>query len=30
MASRIIDSYDNPITQIKATVEDGGVKLYTL
>ncbi len=30
MASRIIDSYDNPITQIKATVEDGAVKLYTL
>ena len=30
MASRIIDSYDNPITQIKATVEDGRVKLYTL
>ena len=30
MASRIINSYDNPITQIKATVEDGEVKLYTL
>ncbi len=30
MASRIIDSYDNPITQIKATVEEGKVKLYTL
>ena len=30
MASRIIDSYDNPITHIKATVEDGKVKLYTL
>ena len=30
MAARIIDSYDNPITQIKATAEDGEVKLYTL
>ena len=30
MATAIINSYDNPITQIKATVEDGGVKLYTL
>ena len=30
MAVRIIDSYDNPITQIKATAEDGEVKLYTL
>ncbi len=30
MATAIIDSYDNPITQIKAVVEDGAVKLYTL
>ena len=30
MASRIIASYEHPITQIKATVEDGNVKLYTL
>ena len=30
MASRIIDSYDNPITQIKAVVEDDKFKLYTL
>ncbi len=30
MASRIIDSYDAPITQLKATVEDDKVKLYTL
>jgi ATP-dependent Clp protease ATP-binding subunit ClpA len=30
MAGRIIASYDHPITQIKATVEDGNVKLYTL
>ncbi len=30
MASRIIDSYDNPITQLKATAENGTIKLYTL
>ena len=30
MATRIIDSYDNPVTQIKATVENGEIKLYTL
>ncbi len=30
MATRIIDSYKTPITQIKATAEDGQVKLYTL
>ena len=30
MATAIIDSYDNPITQIKAVVEAGAVKLYTL
>ncbi len=30
MASRIIESFDDPITQLKATVENGQVKLYTL
>ena len=30
MATRIIESYDNPVTQVKATVENGEVKLYTL
>ncbi len=30
MASCIIDSYDHPVTHIKATVEDGQIKLYTL
>ena len=30
MASAIINSYDDPITQLKATVEEGQVKLYTL
>ncbi len=30
MASKIIDSYENPITQVKATVEDEKVRLYTL
>ena len=30
MATRIIDSYENPITQIKATVEEEQIKLYTL
>ena len=30
MASCIIDSYDHPVTQLKATVEDGQIKLYTL
>ena len=30
MATRIIDSYDAPITQIRATVEDGKIQLYTL
>ncbi len=30
MASRIIESFDDPITQLKATAEDGQVKLYTL
>ena len=30
MATKIIDSYESPITQIKASAEDGQVKLYTL
>ncbi len=30
MATRIIDSYENPVTQIRATVEDDAVKLYCL
>ena len=30
MATKIIDSYENPITQIKATVEEEQIKLYTL
>ena len=30
MATKIIDSYENPITQVKATVEDEKVQLYTL
>ena len=30
MAARVIESYETPITQIKATAEDGVVKLYTL
>ena len=30
MAARIIESYETPITQIKATAEDGAVKIYTL
>ena len=30
MATRIIDSYETPVTQIKATAEDGEVKLYCL
>ena len=30
MAARIIASYETPITQIKATAEDGAVELYTL
>ncbi len=30
MATQIIDSYEHPITQVKATVEDDAVKLYTL
>ena len=30
MAARIIESYETPVTQIKATAEDGAVELYTL
>lgn len=30
MATKIIDSYDHPITQIRATIEDGAIRLYTL
>ena len=30
MAARIIDSFENPITQISATAVDGAVQLYTL
>ena len=30
MSARIIESYETPITQIKATAEDGAVELYTL
>jgi len=30
MATRIIDSYENPVSQVKATVEDNEVRLYTL
>ena len=30
MATRIIDSYDHPVTQVRATIEDGKVQLYTL
>ena len=30
MATCIIESYDNPVTAVKATVENGEVKLYTL
>ena len=30
LATRIIDSYEHPITQVKATVEQESVQLYTL
>ena len=30
IAARMIESYENPITQIKATVDEDKVKLYTL
>jgi len=30
MATKIIDSYENPVSHVRATVEDGEIKLYTL
>ncbi len=30
MATRIIDSYEHPISQVKAVVEEGAIRLYTL
>ena len=30
MATKIIDSYEHPISQIKATVENEEISLYTL
>ena len=30
MAAQIIDAFEDPVTQLSATVEDGAVKLYTL
>ena len=30
MAAQMIDSYEHPLSQIRATVEDGKVKIYTL
>jgi len=30
MATRIIDSYENPVSQVKATVENDVIQLYTL
>ena len=30
MATQIIDSYENPVTQIRATAENDAVKLYCL
>lgn len=30
MATKIIDSYENPVTQVKTTVENGKVSLYTM
>jgi len=30
MATRIIDSYEHPISQVKATVEDDAIQLYCL
>ena len=30
MATKIIDSYENPVSQVKATAEEDAVKLYTL
>ena len=30
MATKIIDSYENPVSQVRATVEEDAVRLYTL
>jgi len=30
VATKIIDSYEHPVSHVKATVEDGEIKLYTL
>ena len=30
MATRIIDSYEHPVSQVRATVENGAVRLDTL
>ena len=30
VATKIIDSYENPVSHVKATVEDSEIKLYTL
>jgi ATP-dependent Clp protease ATP-binding subunit ClpA len=30
MATKIIDSYENPVSQVRATAEEDAVKLYTL
>ena len=30
MATKIINSYEHPISQVKATVENEEIKLYTL
>ena len=30
MATRIIDAFEHPVTQLKATAEDGEIKLYSL
>ena len=30
MATQIIDSYEHPISQVRATVENDAIKLYTL
>ena len=30
MAAQIIDAFEHPITHLRATAEDGAVKLYTL
>ena len=30
MATLIIDAFEHPVTQLKATAEDGEIKLYSL